>query len=739
MAQHTPNPLPDPTGGNPAMGDLVPFRTPTPGPQPTVDLTKTTPAPAAAPTVPPVLEGTVYQNGVKVLLPDPVGDMPWLPAWATTPEGRRAYRIYLQRRFRRGARRWFAQQRTPRGHAAQIKRGTRRTHAWVMGVEGIQVRAAHQKAQDSGRTYELAARKARATPGMLKTRKEKAQKLADTAQTKAISDMNAYTKAKKELSTLRWVRGTFAYGPAAGAVTAGTVIADTTGMITAILAALASFAFAGRRLEADVDWTQERQQINDGDSLTEPFTHHALLQAKVYAEDKHLVPLGPPQLNADCTAWEFDFDLPPGITIVTLINRIDEFAGALGCETAQVHLRKGDRQGRINLYVCKTLPFTGKPKAGPLVHQDTRTDFFSDIPWGVAVRGNPVSICLLERTILLGGIPGSGKTSGADSILLYAALDPRVSLWLSDAKNGTGIQHYEKLADEYLAGPHAGKFIELLEKLVEEMRSRFDFLTSIGEEKVTPRLAEEHPQLRPLLFHCDEILHYVIEKEFKTKVDDLLIKLITQARGAGIIIVIATQKPSSDVINTSWRDLLWGAAAYCCKTWQMSDTILGSGVAKTGANAQSIARTMRGVHWLAAEEEEPIMVHSHFYSSGHRRKIIDRAYEWRRAAGTLPDRAWPLTDRVARCGDDGKTLAAVLALYDDHATGDQPAEWLPSSVITEALLKAGTPVTDTRLGHLVPRQADEKSKRPWNGGGPVAGYPQEAVKRAALELIKATA
>lgn len=714
------------------MGDLVPFRAPAPDPQPPADLAKTAPSPAGA----PVLEGTVYQNGVKILPPDPVGDMPWLPAWATTPEGRRAYRTYLRRRTRRSARRWAGQQRTPRGHAAQIRRGIRRTHAWVMGVEGIQVRAAHQKAQDSGRTYESAARKARDTPGMLKTRKEKAQKLADAAQTKAISDMNAYTRAKKDLSTLRWVRGSFAYGPVAGAVAAGTVIADTPGMITAILAALASFACAGRRLEADIDWTQERQQINDGDSLTEPFTHHALIQARVYTEDKHLVPLGPPQLNADCTAWEFDFDLPAGITIDTLINRIDEFAGALGCETAQIHLRKSDREGRINLYVCKTLPFTGKPKPGPLVRQDTPTQFLGDIPWGVAVRGNLVSVCLLERTILLGGMPGSGKTSGADSILLYAALDPRVSLWLSDAKNGTGIQHYEKLADEYLAGPHAAKFIQLLEKLVSEMRSRFDFLTSIGEEKVTPQLAEEYDELRPLLFHCDEILHYVIEREYKTKVDDLLIRLITQARAAGIIIVIATQKPSSDVINTSWRDLLWGAAAYHCKTWQMSDTILGGGVAKTGANAQSIARTMRGVHWLAAEEEEPIMVHSHYYGPDHRLKIIERAYEWRREAGTLPDRAFPLTDRVAQCGDDGKTLSAVLALYDDHATGDHPAQWLPSSVITEALLKAGTPVTDTRLGHLVPRQPDEKGKRPWNGTGPVAGYPQEAVKRAALEMIK---
>lgn len=738
MAEHAPPPRTDTATGTLTMGQVLPLR-------PAVDLTKHSPAaipapPADPPAVPAQahdpanapqpLEGTVYQHGVKVLPPDPLGDTPLRPAWMTTPEGRRAYRIFLWRRTVRAGRRWVRRQRTPHGHHRQIKRGFVRIHAWVIGVEGIQVHAARAKVQDSGRLYKAAARRNNLTPDFLSARKAKTSKAAEDAKKKAEADYEAYKKRRKDLGKLRWMRGSIAYGPHIGLSAAALATLDTPGLLMSALLSLIVTGALGRHTDAAHDWTLERRAINDGDVLTEPFVHAALVQAHIYKEDQQLSAITPVKIAPG--AWDFTFDLPPAVTVRHIVARIDEFASALGCKAPQISIEKGDREGRVHLYVCERLPFTGKPKAGPLLDRDKPTNFAGDIPWGVTVRGEQISLCLVERTILLGGIPGSGKTSGADSLLLYAALDPYVSLWLADGKNGTGIQFYEEIAEEYLAGPDAEAFIRMLDKLIEqEMRFRFDFLTSIGEEKVTPELARKHKELRWLLFHCDEIMHYVLDPEHKKTVDRRLITLISQARGAGIIISIATQKPSSDVINTLWRDLLWGAAAYCCTTPEMSDTILGRGTASTGANAKNIAREMRGVHWLKAEGEKPCLVHSHFYTTAHRRALVKLGLEWRRAAGTLPERRTPLAERVARYGEDGRKLSALLGAFTQEG-----AAWLPSSLLLEYLAKEDRATTERALGQLVPRTKEEAAdRRDWSGKQRVSGYPLEAAERAAQALV----
>ncbi|MYV42900.1 hypothetical protein GT030_29555, partial [Streptomyces sp. SID1328] len=46
---------------------------------------------------------------------DPTGDLPFIPAWTRTPEGRKAAGSRAARRARRAARRWAARQRTDRG------------------------------------------------------------------------------------------------------------------------------------------------------------------------------------------------------------------------------------------------------------------------------------------------------------------------------------------------------------------------------------------------------------------------------------------------------------------------------------------------------------------------------------------------------------------------------------------------------------------------------------------------
>ncbi|QWA26642.1 hypothetical protein KJK32_45480, partial (plasmid) [Streptomyces sp. JCM17656] len=77
---------------------------------------------------------------------DPAGELPLVPDWTRTAGGRTAARRRAARRAKRAGRRWISRQRTDRGHAAQIGRGMRRTHEWVVGFHGVHVQAAAHQA-----------------------------------------------------------------------------------------------------------------------------------------------------------------------------------------------------------------------------------------------------------------------------------------------------------------------------------------------------------------------------------------------------------------------------------------------------------------------------------------------------------------------------------------------------------------------------------------------------------------
>jgi DNA segregation ATPase FtsK/SpoIIIE, S-DNA-T family len=81
--------------------------------------------------------------------------------------------------------------------------------------------------------------------------------------------------------------------------------------------------------------------------------------------------------------------------------------------------------------------------------------------------------------------------------------------------------------------------------------------------------------------------------------------LVARGRAAGVIIVLATQRPSHQVIDPSMRDLFGYRWAFRCTTDSSSDTVLGHGWAGEGYSAATIDPLARGVSWLLSETGVP--------------------------------------------------------------------------------------------------------------------------------------
>ena len=72
-----------------------------------------------------------------------------------------------------------------------------------------------------------------------------------------------------------------------------------------------------------------------------------------------------------------------------------------------------------------------------------------------------------------------------------------------------------------------------------------------------------------------------------------------------MIIILATQRPSYQVIDPSMRDLFGYRWAFRCTTDSSSDTVLGQGWASEGYTAADIDPLARGVGWLLSETGTP--------------------------------------------------------------------------------------------------------------------------------------
>ncbi|MFI1472378.1 FtsK/SpoIIIE domain-containing protein [Streptomyces wuyuanensis] len=688
---------------------------------------------------------------------DAFDDRPLIPAWMHSAEGWAAWSGQRYRASRRGFRRWVRRQATVNGHAAQFKRGSRRMHDWVIGFEGIQTQATAHQAVIATKEARAAARAARWTPAMLKQKKNAALQAADRAQTVAVQAVEAHKKAKGYRRKARAMRAGAVYGPAATAILGGYVSAGMLGMTSGALATFAGGAFAGRhRLDTETDWSQDWRSLGDGDTMTAPMLDKVFAAAKVIGAEESLHIVQMPMLDTR-GAWSAIVDLPPGIPAKKALRAQEEVASAFGVEAAQVTLTKGGRAGRIELYVTKDVPFSGDSVEGPLMALEAATNFWGRIQIGPDVRGLPISISVVERSGLIGGEPGAGKSASGNTILLAAALDPRVILWLADGKGGGDLDPFKNLCERYEGDADPEAFYEMLLDAIKDMKNRYALLKKLGKRKVTEQLANQYPELRQKLLWVDELMLYTTDEEFGKKITKALRNLVSRGRAAGIITFCATQKPGSDVVDTSLRDLLSIRWALRCTTPEASDTILGKGAASAGYSAKSIEPEMRGAGLLWAEGSNPVLVRADYYDDDQIKELLDRAYDLRAKAGTLPQGPKTLADLLREKGEADAEILAVLAdtftAYDQAAKAQAQAEgkseaeveattldWLPGSVLIDALAQAGLTITAEKLGALVARTDEEKKKRAWAGSASnIAGYTLGAVTRVAKDKYGLTA
>jgi S-DNA-T family DNA segregation ATPase FtsK/SpoIIIE len=289
------------------------------------------------------------------------------------------------------------------------------------------------------------------------------------------------------------------------------------------------------------------------------------------------------------------FDLPDGATPGMIADKQDVLAANLRRTTIEVWpadygREKGGKAGHVNLYVADAGIMDKPTPEYPLMHNGT-VDVFVGVPVGITQRGDVVAFTLNGSNFVFGGQPGQGKSNAVRVVMLGAALDPLAELRVHVFAGNGDFDAYGKRLSRYLKGAspeHAALATEHLRELLEEVERREERLAELGAKKLTRVIAQQHPDMRPIVVAFSECHELFGDKDCGEEAADLAIRVTKRGRKTGIILGFDTQSSRANAIPSQLVELVGINGCFAVKTWRSNDGFLGDGSFAAGIRATEL-------------------------------------------------------------------------------------------------------------------------------------------------------
>ncbi|MBV9163838.1 MAG: cell division protein FtsK [Pseudonocardiales bacterium] len=471
----------------------------------------------------------------------------------------------------------------------------------------------------------------------------------------------------RELTLLRW-RVT---GAIAGATTAGLAVADmlyghavlwATGVISA-----AVLAITGRRKDGSpgrravlagpraLSWTMDPQILVD-----------AFRDAKLIGKDETLRLVE--RAHRVGEGWAITIDLPATRKATDVVKNREALASALAVDEVQLLVERvrgnGGHAGRVAMWVADADPYATPPTRTPLLDVAC-WDAWRPVPFGRDARDRRISLPLVWTSLLVGAIPRQGKTFAARLAAAGLILDPHTRLYVADFKAGKDCDAAAQVAHRFLSGDEPTHVLELaawLVELVTEVQGRYRRMRELDndicpESKITPAMSRDLSLNMPITGVFIDEVQVPLEERTPIKVQgkmiptgeyigELLTWLAKKGPAAGIVLVLATQRPDTKTIPSALRAVLGSRFALRVMDWRDSNIILGEQMNTRGWDSSRLLPSHKGVGILrpdgdivAGADVLAVMVRTDYMPNNDWATVCQRGRALREAAGTLSGHA----------------------------------------------------------------------------------------------------
>jgi S-DNA-T family DNA segregation ATPase FtsK/SpoIIIE len=426
-------------------------------------------------------------------------------------------------------------------------------------------------------------------------------------------------------------------------------------------------------------------------------TGHALEQAlATHGVETRLV-----GMTVGPTVTRFELALAPGVKVSKVTNLHKDIAYAMASADVRI-LAPIPGRSAIGVEVPnkqRDVVWLGDILAAP---EARRASHPLEVALGRDIAGRPVMTNLAEMPhVLIAGATGAGKSSCINSLItsvLVRSTPDQVRMILVDPKRVelgqyNGLPH---LLTQVVVNPK--KAANALSWAVHEMERRYDLLAEVGARDITgynasydrgelkpePGSDTEYLRLPFILVVVDELndLMMVAARD----VEDSICRIAQMARAVGIHLVIATQRPSVDVITGVIKANIPSRLAFAVSSLadsrvildqQGAERLIGQGDMLLALASSNVPRRVQGA-WVGEDEVRKVVAH------------------WRRQAQPQ------YVEGVE--GDDSKGPGGANRLYDDDDDDllDQAMELVVRSQLgSTSMLQRKLRVGFARAGRLM--------------------------------------
>lgn len=259
------------------------------------------------------------------------------------------------------------------------------------------------------------------------------------------------------------------------------------------------------------------------------------------------------EVNPGPTVTQYALEVAVGTNISEIVKKSSNLALALASTTGTVRIEApipGRSLVGIEIPNKKAELVTIKRLLQSKVFRESHDPLL--VPLGLDVAGEALAVSLDKMPhVLIAGTTGSGKSVMVNSwitTMLFRAKPSDLRLVLIDPKQVelTGFNGIPHLMTEVITDP--SKVVNALRWAVAEMETRYKMLRHAGVRNIQGYNQIPNIEKKPyIVFFIDELADLMMVA--KPDIEGLIVRIAQKARAVGIHLVLATQRPSVNVIT----------------------------------------------------------------------------------------------------------------------------------------------------------------------------------------------